>query len=698
MRVRTERHIAVLYLICTDAAQVEHAAKIWGKNYTCISREQAMNGMAAELADKKIVIWPTPEHVTREHRWATELAAFSPEVKLIHTELGSDIPFSVMVTIPWTAEDAFNWLTGKQDEYERIELIEAIADTPINAGARLSGPPFGDTDAAGLPSSALDADAPAPLSEETGDWTALEAPPSDDHPGLAGRAYIPHETAAGFAAWPEPLDLTKSLYRGLPMPLSLVPVPLQPFVGDNAHRLGTGYGPVWFGVQGALAGMCSDALRLQVKQHDTWTVHPSVWGMVIGSASSGKTPALEVGMRWVQRKDAGKVIENMRKQDDYDHLYKQYEAACAIAVREKLPRPEKPEMPVLTEYWLNNGTREGAVRMLQHSRKFCYYLDEASAFITALDRYAAGGKGSGDREFWLSTWNSGPSKTSLANRTISIPNCSAALVGGTTPTSMRNAAGGKLQSDGLLARFLICNIPDKLSGDDTTPDAAAIGVYDRVLSNLIDMKHSATLKLSAGAAEIYREFCDDLTKRIRSEDNDELTASLGKWYGTWGRLALIYHLTECAAHGQAPIDGHTIPASIAAHVTAFMRWQIGHQQQFWFETMSNKVGRKFAQLIARYILANEELTVLNFRDHVSRPNHKALESLRPWEIKEAVNTLINAAWLTPIGMKTNTYGVPNSYDINPRIKSMFDDEREQEKERRAISREALQAMREPGSD
>jgi hypothetical protein len=398
-------------------------------------------------------------------------------------------------------------------------------------------------------------------------------------------------------------------------------------------------------------------------------------------------------MRWVQRKDAEKVIQNMKLMDDFDHVMKQYEADCAIAIKERKGRPEKPEMPTLIEYWLNNGTREGAVRMLQHSRKFCYYLDEASAFITALDRYAAGGKGSGDREFWLSTWNSGPSKTSLAARTISIPNASAALCGGTTPSAMRSAAGGKLQSDGLLARFLICCIPDKQEGADTVPDAAAIAMYDRVLSNLIEMRHSATLKLSPDAASIYKEFSEDLTRRIRAADSDEIGASLGKWYGTWGRLACIYALTECAAHGQVPTDGHLISASIAAQVTAFMRWQIGHQQQFWYEIMSNKVGRKFAQTIAKYILANEELDTLNFRDHVSRPHHKAMESLRPWELKESINTLISAAWITPQGLKTNTYGVPSSYDINPRLRTMFEQEREIEKERRAIVREELQAMR-----
>lgn len=712
------------YLICTDASQVEAAASIAGKSYECISLESAQNGHLAEISGNPIVLWPTKETVAIARAWGRELAVFG-EVKLLDVSKGFCPTPAEMVEGEWDFKQMLDWISGKTEHSTNIvelvtaneEYSEVIEPQDKPDKLRITNSASPDDN---LPSVEVDpatddspdaygspADAPDGLGEAEPHWLR-ECPPDDDagppRPLSAEAAYIPYtepETRSKVDGWPEPLDLTKTLYRGAPMPISLVPAALQPFVADNAARLGVNPGPVWFGVLGALAGLSSDSIRLQIKQNDDWKVHPSVWCLVLGGPSSGKTPALEVGMRWVQKKDAEKVIENMRKMDDYDHLMKQYEADCAVAVKNKAPRPEKPEMPVLTEYWLNNGTREGAVRMLQHSRKFCYFLDEASAFITALDRYAQGGKGSGDREFWLSTWNSGPSKVSLANRTISIPNSSAALCGGTTPSAMRSAAGGKLQADGLLARFLICNIPDKESGEDTTPDAQAAAMYDRILTNLIDMRHSATVKLSTDAAAIYREFCDDLTRRIRSEDSEDIGAAYGKWYGLWGRLALIYYLTDCAAHGHVPTDGATIPAGIAKQVTDFLRWQVGHQQQFYYEIMSNRAGRKFSQLIARFILAHDELDELNFRDHISRPHHKAMEALKPWELKEAINTLINAAWITPKGFKTNTHGVPGAYEINPRIRSMFEDERENEKERRAIIRDELQAMRglrEPGDD
>lgn len=517
-------------------------------------------------------------------------------------------------------------------------------------------------------------------------------------PMAADKAYRPYasvEDARGPTQWPLPVDLTKSLYRGAPMPITLVPAPLQPFVEDCRKRLGTPAGPVWFGLLGAISGLAPDHVRLQPKQLDTdWTVHPVVWPLVIGIPSSGKTPAFEVGMRWVQRKDAELVVENTQKLKNYQHSMDMHADDCVVARKNKQPRPEEPPEPLLREYWVSRGTTEGVTRLLQHSPKVVWYSDEASSLINSLDRYAAGGKGSGDREFVLQLYNGGPTKNTLAGKTVSIRNGSAILAGTTTPSSMLSAAGGKLQRDGLLARMLFCMVPDMLQqGEDSVPDAAAAAVYDRVLTNLIEMTLPATVKLSKDASAIYRAFCEDLGRRIKTEDSEHLSGALGKWYGGWGRLALIYWLTDCAAHGQIPTDGDTIPKEIAQQVTDFMWWQLSHQQEFWYEIMSDKVGRSFSQTIARYILANPHLDGLNFRNHIARPHHEAMGKLKPWEIKESINTLITAAWLTPKGPKINSHGVPSEYEINPKIKEMFEDERIDELQRRLDKRNELMEKR-----
>lgn len=699
------------YLICTDASQVEAAAAIAGKSYKCISLESAKNGHLAEVSGNPIVLWPSKDDVAIARAWGRELAVFG-EVKLLDVSKGFCPTPQEMVAGEWDFKQMLDWISGKTEHSTNIvELVTANIDEQNSASPDDNLPsvevdPATDDspDAYGSP-----AEAPDGLGEAEPTWMR-EWPPDDDtgppRPLSAEVAYTPYtpaETRSEGQDWPEPLDLTRALYRGLPMPENVIPAPLRAFIADAAARLGTERAPVLFGALGAIAGVCSDSIRLQVKQHDSWTVHPSIWPICIGAPSTGKSPAIELSMRFIQQIDAAAVVKNAEKMKNYKHQYDIWLDECAAARKNKLPLPQgEPELPTLREYWMDSGTKEGAVRMLQHSRKILRYTDEISSFLTTMDRYAQGGKGSGDREFWLSCYNGGNTKVTLASKTVSIENASVVVVGGTTPSAMQQAAGGKLQSDGLLARMLVCMVhQEKTIGEDAPPDGAAIALYQQILETLIDIEHSATLRLSPDAATIYREFCDWLTVRMRDEDSPQLAGALGKWFGTWPRLALIYTMIDLAAHGQAPIDGQQVSADIARQVSDFMRWNLTHQQEFYHEIMNTKAGRSFAQIISKYILANDELETLVFRDHIARPHWGTIEKLKPWEIKEGVNTLINAAWITPIGLKTNSYGVAGSFQINPKIRSMFDRQRQLEKERRAIIREELQAMRglrEPGED
>lgn len=743
------RVTASQFLICSDDEQLAAGLTVFGERRKGLTRYQASNGSRSELDGADVLIWgtATSQDVERDRALAMSLAVDALRVRLFDMtisgmQLASPVDavkagwsylalsefaetLKCILTIPKPPAqeqelESTNGETGAggsqpvdasnaipaQERLGNVGRISAARPVSPSSNVGSADPSFlrvsnERSDDAGLPFPAPPE--PAPLPPELPDWTR-EGPEGEDiapsapfHPGRAGRAYAEAETAPGGPeAWPDPVDLTKSLYHGLPMPITLVPAPLQPFVEDHRRRLGTPAGPVWFGIMGAISGLASDNIRLQPKQRDTdWTVHPVVWPLVIGGPSSGKSPAIEIGMRWVQKKDAEAVLENTRKLKEHEHLTNIYADECAVARKNKMPLPPfGHDEPTLREYWVSRGTTEGVTRLLLHSPKVVWYSQEFSSIVNGLDRYAPSGKGSGDREFAIQLYDGGPTKNTLAGKTVSIRNGSAVLAGGTTPSAMISCAGGKLQRDGLLARMLFCMVPDAMvAGEDTVPDADAAAVYNTVLDNLLGMTHAATIMLSPEAAAIYRDFCEALHLKIKSEDSEYLTGTLGKWPGAWGRLALIYWLTDCAAYGQIPVDGDRIPGPIAKQATDFLWWQLTHQRQFWYEIMADKSGRKFSQTIARYILANPELTTLNFRTHIARPHHEAIEKLKPWEIKDAINTLIAAAWISPQGLKINSHGVPASFDINPRLGHMFTEEREDELMRRAIRREALQAMR-----
>lgn len=531
----------------------------------------------------------------------------------------------------------------------------------------------------------------------------LGEPPADDTPPIGLPAPLNGQARAGIsahvhddpegsaAAWPEPIDLSKGVFRGAALPLEFVPDCVRPLIADYTRRTGFDAGGYFLGFIAALSTLANDYIRLQPKQNDhTWTVRPVVWPFAVGGSSSGKTPALEAGMRFIQDKDTQAVTENAKKRKDHEFRLEQYADDCAVARKNKAPRPEEPEPPVLREFWVQRGTTEGVTRLLQDSPKVIWYMGEGSGLINGWDRYAAGGKGSGDREFVLMLWDGGAGKNTLAGKTMSIRNASAVLCGGSTPQAMRNACAGKLQADGFLQRTLLAMVPDEVAGQDSAPNDAAIAAYSVILDRMLDMSMPVTLKLSQDAQAIYNEFCDRVREIIRSSENESYTAHLGKWFGVAPRLMLIYHLAELASRNQMPADGQRVGAPIAHQVCRLLLdWQLTHIQEFWFELMADKAGKAFSRTVARYILANPTLQQLNFRTHISRPHWRAFEALKPWEIKDALNTLVNGAWLTPVGSRTNSYGLAMAYDVNPLLKDRFADWRAQEQDRRVSVRDEL---------
>lgn len=733
------------YLIVSNdwSAEVDNAQKIVADVYKVVTLADAKNGLLQSLRGKQAILWPSGTLQAQEfmREFSLELVGHCKEVKFLDS---SALP---MFTPSYMLEGNWQWGEFKdfatpllhvisensevapqmnlethgdkqakhrpadshhQDDAEYAAkapyTIQGSSDEPVtNSAAQTQGlslPPDSQDRAAsssppgspaGLEASVMaEPDSGSP--DEPPQWATEYAPADEVRQLSASEAYVPYITPEN--DWPEPLDLSDQLYVAAPLDLALIPAALRPIVGDFSKRTGIDHAPAFFGFLGAISGLANDFIKLQPKQNDyRWTVRPVVWPFAIGGSSSGKSPALEEGMAILQRKDRELILENTKRRKDYEYAMKQYEDDCAAARKNKAPRPEEPEAPKLREYWVSKGTVEGVTRVLEHSDKVTWYVDEISGLINGWDAYKNGGKGS-DREFVLQLWNGGPGKNTLAGRTISIANASAVLCGGSTPTAMLQCAGGKLKNDGFLQRTLLCMVPKMSGGSDTAPDERAYAAYERILNNLLDMPGTATIKLSPDAQQVYNDFCQLISARIHTEDNESIASHLGKWSGLAPRLMLIYYMIECADRGQFISDGNLVPVEIAQQVCdLLMKWQMSHVSYFWNELMSDKGSRRFSQTITRYIIANPQLQHLNFRDHIARPHWREMEQLKPWELKDSINTLITAAWIVPQGSKNNSHGVPSSYEINPRIEGLFKDERAREIEIRMVKRDELQKLR-----
>lgn len=660
-------------LIVANEEEKAAAAPLLGEKYAiyCIGED-------ADFAGRSVLIWPNGHDLSELAQTIAKLPRESGQsVKLLP---GDKQPSDFT-----QYDDLIQWAKQHVRPVEPNSPALAVCGEPTHSPVADPEAPPPPGDVSGL--------APADDYPDAGE-PDLEPPPDfpafiDDPDGEREAYIVPHLT------WAEPLDLTSSLYRGRKFAKGMVPEVIEAYASEESRRLGTDMGISVLSALAACSGFASDHIKLQVHYRDPrWLVRPCIWCLPIGESSAGKTPAIQGPMLIVQKMDAELGRENVEKLEAYNYAMKQYAIAEAEALKNKQPKPESPPKPDLKDVWFEKGTMEGLRDMLSYTtRGVLWYREELAGAIAEFDRYNAGKKGgSGDRQLFLQLFDGGPSKIVLSKyqQTV-VENWSATLLGGTQPSAIIKYCGD-LQGDGLLQRTLICMARDKRPGLDETPNYAPEQAFRKVLRTLFEHHGECVVKMSEEAAAIREKFVRHVALLIKYEQNPNLASHMGKWEGYCSRLMLLYHLIDLAAQGQQPGPNERISAKTAQQVVDFfMQWQLSHVQEFWNELMSERVERSFAQEIARDILYFSDRQEWALRDFYK--NHPRWGKMKPWERKEAINTLILSEWLTPKGSKKNSDGMYTHYLRNPLVISRFAEEAEEEKRAREERRAQMQAMR-----
>lgn len=524
---------------------------------------------------------------------------------------------------------------------------------------------------------------------------ALNGHQGHERPLSAERAYQPYREVAG-DSWTDPVDLATKAYAGLPLPMECIPAGLRQAIKDFAFRSGIDRGIVFQGMIVATAGVADDQHRVMPMRNDAiYTERPCVWTLAIGGPSTGKTPGLLAGIREAEAIDRAHVVENVRRMKDYQHYLEGYEMKRRDAAKNSLPRPPQDDPPPQEEILLNNGTMEGVRAMLQNCpRGILWFRDEWGGMIGSLDKY---GQGSGERDDVLELYNGGQQKTGRVGGRIVVPNWSACLSGGVTPSKLREFAGpGKLQDDGLLQRFLICMATNQRPENDVQPDFAALEQYRAIIRNLHEMPVlGAPVSLSADASEVRRAFLR-YVDALKTDDSlpAPMLSHLGKWPGLFARLCLLYHLIELASHDQLPNDHEQISGDTAQQVSNLLLiWQYSHLEEFWLDMMGSGRAAVFSQSIANFILS-KHIDRLEFRTHIVRPHFLAWEALSPHEQAQAMSRLENAGWLrADDGARMSKKGFPSAWHVNPAVHHKFKLQAKEMTSARSEMRAKLQEIR-----
>jgi Protein of unknown function (DUF3987) len=362
-------------------------------------------------------------------------------------------------------------------------------------------------------------------------------------------------------------------------PLKLLPADWARWIADCAEAAGSAVDYVAQGVLAAVASVCGAGVRVKVTQ--AWSEPLVLWCAVVGSPSSGKSPALASVRALV-----GAIEEGQRENDDErrgDHAAKLEQArladerwreACEAAHENGTPMPRRPteaafDRPfVPAQLVVSDATIEALADVVQgNPRGVILWRDELAAWLANLGRYANGGS---DRAQWLEAWAAAGVTINRRSRgtPMHLPNFPVSVIGSIQPDRLAEAFQGS--DDGMAARFLYAwpgrpkyrsLMQRRIAREDD-----ALAMLQHIASVAGSPEEPAVLAFDAEALQAMDTFLERLEGALDQAEGLE-ESWLGKGRGTVARLAGILALMKWSETGhQGPprrIGVETVANAIA---------------------------------------------------------------------------------------------------------------------------------------
>lgn len=280
-----------------------------------------------------------------------------------------------------------------------------------------------------------------------------------------------------------------------------------------------------------------------------------LWSAVVGYPSTGKTPALKIGLQPLE------AIEKSYR-EEYRVMREMYAKELANWQANKIGDP--PDPPVSRDLIVHNSTLEALVEILERSPSLLMFNDELKGWINSMNAYRQGG----DTEEWLSMWGAEMIKMNRTSKDVRfVPHPFVCVIGGIQP-GVLGSLTERGMDNGFIARILWA-YPDDMDcpeESDHEPSQELLGWYKRVITYLVDLPTPRTKEslpdrlffpLSPKAKTAYKAHLNGLTRAINASDSEEVKAILGKLKTYTLRLALILHMLEIACRAN-PHDTESI--------------------------------------------------------------------------------------------------------------------------------------------
>lgn len=356
-------------------------------------------------------------------------------------------------------------------------------------------------------------------------------------------------------------------------PDSMLPAPLSVWVKDSAHRMGCPPDYIAATLILSLSTVIGASCVVKPKKYDDWTIVPNLWGMIVGSPSQKKSPAIAAGLKplehlvSIEKEKYDKELDEYEKEESIREARKKaLKDAINKAARDELkpkvknnkyinnecdepndddealqnPKntdtiigndvfsqtPEElqkqlnefeanePRAPIHRRYKSNDATIEMLGQLLQDNTKgLLVNRDELIGQISSWDK-----KGNeADRPFFLEAWNGSNSFNTdrIGRGSIHIPNLCLCLFGGTQPDKLKaflEKTSDALSNDGAIQRFQVMVYPDPVEFKwvDKVPNIKAKEQVIKIFEELSDFD---PIKLGATIDDFakipYFRFSDD---------------------------------------------------------------------------------------------------------------------------------------------------------------------------------------------
>lgn len=471
--------------------------------------------------------------------------------------------------------------------------------------------------------------------------------------------------------WPEPTPLVPTLHPAPAFDYEMLPDVFVDFVRDTSERMGVP--PDYIAVPmmlSAAAALGSGWAVCPKKNDKSWQETAVLWGGIVASPGSKKSPCLQIAARPLHRIEA-------KLKTAYDSALGRYQLAKQAVPKNSNAAVLGLKEPKQERAVVQDATYQALAEICSTSPKgIVAQWDEVAGMISA---WRIKGQEAA-RGFFLTAW-SGDLPYTLDRKeggTTHIVRLFIVISGGVQPSVLgalvRDARQNGASNDGLIQRFQLMVYPDDSAAPeevdratDERAEARALNAIERLRSIIPaelgvdkDLRSGrGVLNFSDAAQPVFSTLRRKIDSKLRDPACDPLLAShYAKMPGAIAKLAMLLHLLD-GGRGDITLEA----MEKAARWSLYMK---GHAERIY--SLSQLADEADATTILKKIKAGALLDGFTAYD-LKRKGWAGLKS--DTDVEAALATLVATGWVRPQTMQTGGGRPTVKYLIHPQAREKF---------------------------